>query len=505
MQLPDVHLSEADFSRLQFYLDIFYEFAHEISSLRGVDNILQRMLRIVTGIGVTKGIALTRQSGELRYQVVAHTHFEPSTLNKISQQLKRDGITDNLSEKRGFVQLPQPTSTPITLGEVLANSEMCATLTLQIEAQLTVVVGFGALLSEGTYATHQVQLLEALGKQTVLALGNAILYEGLARENERLRTALDTRNRFGDITGQSDVMQRVYRQIERAAEYANYSVLITGESGTGKGLVARAIHEQSPRNGEFVTVPTTALPRELVESELFGHEKGAFSGAIQAKPGLFEHATGGTIFLDEIGDMPLESQAKLLVVLQEGKIRRLGAVQDRSVNVRVIAATNKDLEDAVHRGVFREDLFYRFTVKIEVPPLHDRKADIPLLVDVLLDKIATETRKPKKIMSTEGLRLLTNHYWPGNVRELENTLIQLFMTTDATVIRAEDIGMFLEKTLPTAQSGVSLDQIMRQFKSEVIRNTLKHCNGNVSETARQLGISRQNLQGYIRRLKLKRT
>jgi len=256
----------------------------------------------------------------------------------------------------------------------------------------------------------------------------------LIDENRELRQQLKTRYRFDNIVGTSSKMQEVFRLVERVAD-TRASVLIRGESGTGKELIARAIHFNSSRaQSPFVPVVCIALSEQLLESELFGHEKGAFTGAISQKPGRFEMAHGGTLFLDEIGDIPGKVQMKLLRILQEREFERVGGTKTIRVDVRVVTATNQDLENAVKEGKFREDLYYRLqVVQIIIPPLRDRLDDIPLLVEHFIDKYAKDNGKSVRYASPEALELMMNYRWPGNVRELENAIERAIVLADADV------------------------------------------------------------------------
>ena len=279
-------------------------------------------------------------------------------------------------------------------------------------------------------------------------------------------------------------------------------MLIRGESGTGKELVAHAIHYNSPRaNKPFVKVSCAALPDSLIESELFGYEKGAFTGAEQRKKGRFELAEGGTLFLDEIGDINLTTQVKLLRVLQEREFERLGSTETIKVNVRLIAATNKDMERAIAAGTFREDLYYRLNVfTIFVPPLRERKADLLLLVDHFLEKFSREHRKSIKRISTPAIDMLMSYHWPGNVRELENTLERAVLMCDGQVIH----GHHLPPSLQTAEASgtvtrVSLSDAVAGFEKDLIQDALKTTRGNRAKAARLLDTTERVLNYKVRK------
>jgi Nif-specific regulatory protein len=282
----------------------------------------------------------------------------------------------------------------------------------------------------------------------------------------------------------------------------NTTVLIRGESGTGKEMVAHAIHYNSPRaNKPFVKVSCAALPDSLIESELFGYEKGAFTGAEQRRKGRFELAEGGTLFLDEIGDINLATQVKLLRVLQEREFERLGGTDTIKVNVRLLAATNKDIERAIAAGTFREDLFYRLNVfAIFVPPLRERKADLLLLVDHFLEKFSREHRKSIKRISTPAIDMLMSYHWPGNVRELENTLERAVLICDGQVIH----GYHLPPSLQTAEASgtvtrVSLSDAVAGFEKDLIQDALKTTRGNRAKASRLLDTTERVLNYKVRK------
>jgi Nif-specific regulatory protein len=293
----------------------------------------------------------------------------------------------------------------------------------------------------------------------------------------------------------------MYEQMAQVAA-TNTTVLIRGESGTGKEMVAHAIHYNSPRaNKPFVKVSCAALPDSLIESELFGYERGAFTGAEQRKKGRFELAEGGTLFLDEIGDINLATQVKLLRVLQEREFERLGSTETVKVNVRLLAATNKDLERAIAAGTFREDLYFRLNVfTIFVPPLRERKADLLLLVDHFLEKLSREHRKSIKRISTPAIDMLMSYHWPGNVRELENTLERAVLMCDGQVIH----GHHLPPSLQTAEASgtvtrVSLSDAVAGFEKDLIQDALKTTRGNRAKAARLLDTTERVLSYKVRK------
>ena len=325
----------------------------------------------------------------------------------------------------------------------------------------------------------------------------------LRREVVQLRQAVEQRFGLAGLVGKSAKMQEVYTQIEKFAA-ARGVVLIQGESGTGKELVAKALHFNSPRKaGPFVVIDCGAIPEALQESELFGHEKGAFTGAIATKKGLFEEAHGGTLFLDEVAELAPGLQAKLLRALQDGEIRRVGGTKTLRVDARVIAATNRDLAAEVRDGAFREDLFFRLNVfPLFLPPLRERREDIPLFVDHFLDRIAQDGGGPLKRLSPEALRAMLAYPWPGNVRELEHALERAALLSEGEAITARDLppeilapGDELTVSLPGSTEGFkeTMARVIRDVEVRLIRRALAQSGSNRTEAARILGISRRAL------------
>ncbi|HYI93901.1 MAG TPA: sigma-54 dependent transcriptional regulator [Bryobacteraceae bacterium] len=323
----------------------------------------------------------------------------------------------------------------------------------------------------------------------------ALEVRALRDENTKLREELGVRYEFDNIVGRSPAMQEIFATITRIAP-TRATVLLAGESGVGKDLIARAIHFHSPRREKpFVKINCTALPENLMESELFGYEKGAFTGAVVGKPGKFEQADTGTVMLDEIGDVPPVIQVKLLRVLQERELERLGSNRTKHVDVRVIAATNVDLRVALENGTFREDLYYRLNVlPLNIPPLRQRKVDIPYLADHFVKKVAKEMGRPCAI-SDEALDRLMTYDWPGNVRELENAIERSIVLCNGEELRADDIKLDTNRSRPAHATdflppGMSLDQ----YEQSIIREALRRANGNKSQAARLLGITRNALR-----------
>ncbi len=338
-------------------------------------------------------------------------------------------------------------------------------------------------------------------EKLLLTIQNALDRSRLQQENRTLRAqAL----RAHPILGTSEPMQRLKEQIQLAAP-TNGWVLITGENGTGKELVARQTHLHSKRaEGPFVEVNCAAIPEELIESELFGHEKGAFTGAIQQKIGRFQLADGGTIFLDEIADMSLKTQAKILRILQEHKFERVGGTETIEVDVRVIAATNKSLEKEIAEGHFREDLYYRLNViPFHVPPLRERRDDIPLLAQAFADEFSRDSGMRPKKLGARALARLQSYAWPGNVRELRNLMERLVLMTPAQSIEESDLPDAIRAgTRPGGGEAATLEEARKGFEREFLVSRLRQHGWNVSRTAEAIGIARESLSRKIRQFKI---
>ena len=331
----------------------------------------------------------------------------------------------------------------------------------------------------------------------LVTVQNSLLNSSLKREVDELRSELKTKYAFENIIGQSGVMQDVFRSVEKILN-SNVTALIQGESGTGKELIARAIHFHSTTRASkpFVAVNCSALPESLLESELFGHEKGSFTGATGRRIGKFEQANGGTIFLDEIGLMTPATQSKLLRVLQEREFERVGGNELIKVDVRVISATNKNLEEEMKTGTFREDLYYRISVfPIKLPALRERKADIPLLAAHFLNKFSQQENKDIHGIASDALDLLMAYNWPGNVRELENAMERAVVLANATELSAKDLPAAVrslgEKRI--YESDDTLAGWIEKLEEQALRQALLECEGNISKTAKKLGIGRATI------------
>ncbi len=381
-----------------------------------------------------------------------------------------------------------------------------------------IITGFGSI--QGAVEALKMGAYDYLCKpikpdEVTILIDKALELRNLKRENKSLKKELKTRYGFENIVGSSKAMQEVFGLVEKVAD-TDSTVLITGESGTGKELIAHAIHYASDRkDGPFIPVNCAAIPEELLESELFGHEKGAFTHAIKTRIGRFELANKGTIFLDEIGEMSPSLQVKLLRVLQERKFERVGGVKTISVDIRVVSATNQDLEIAVKEGRFREDLFYRLNViPIHVPPLRERRSDIPLLAKHFLKKYCSGKKRCVEGITDEALDILTRYDWPGNVRELENIMERMVILANGKMITKDDLPyQILEKTggvpgqaipsdLEFPEDGLSLSQAVSELEKRLILKALERTGGVKNRAAKLLKMNRTTLIEKMKKLGL---
>jgi len=391
------------------------------------------------------------------------------------------------------------------------RTAVCVPLTLESKV-IGVIYADSGRHSPG-FSPDDMSIASAFASQATIAIENAKLHgelvvsrENLARENLRLKQELSGKYEYSGIIGRSKAMHDIFLTIQKVAPIST-TILIQGETGTGKELIARAIHFNGPRKtNQLVTINCGAMPAELLESELFGHKKGAFTGATSDKAGLFETANGGTIFLDEIGEMPQPLQVKLLRVLQEGEIRRVGENVPRKVDVRVIAATNRDLAEDVKANIFRRDLYYRLNVvPINIPPLRQRRDDILPLVEHFLNKYEAKMNKEGIEISGDAMKLLLTNPWPGNVRELENTIERaLALCGDSRALSpthfphlAPEPALFEE-----LDKNKTLKEKLRAVEKQIIIETLEKMNWRITKAAEQLAVTRQHLHNKIKQYKI---
>ncbi len=400
--------------------------------------------------------------------IVPHIANEPLFLNKT-------GARGDISQQnQSFLCVPIRDEDQI-IGSLSVDRMYMSGLNYQAEADLRFLTVLSGLIAQ---TTRRIQIVNR--KQ-----------EGLRLENQKLKQELSEKNKIHDIVGNSSRMQEVYEMVQRVVD-SNATVLLRGESGTGKTLVAKSLHYNSHRKMKpFMVVNCSALPETLLESELFGHEKGAFTGATERRVGRFEQAEGGTVFLDEIGEISPSVQIKLLHIVQERNFQRVGSTQTLHCDVRLVAATNKNLEHAVQEGKFREDLYYRLNVfPVYMPPLRERRTDILLLAEYFLEKYARENKKIITRISTSAIDMLIQYHWPGNVRELQNCMERAVLICDDESIKGVHLPPTLQTTNPSALNNLlSLSGSVENFEKEIIIESLKRHNGNQTKAAHSLKTS----------------
>jgi transcriptional regulator with GAF, ATPase, and Fis domain len=371
------------------------------------------------------------------------------------------------------------------------SSVMCAPLVAQGEAIGTLYVGNDKV--KELFRKPQLDLLSIFASQASLIMQNAMLLAALREDKAKLESELRDK-RFGEIIGACASMREVFRKLEKVAG-TDISVLITGETGTGKELVAREVHRRSVRaDGPFVTINCGAIPENLIESELFGHIKGAFTGAVMDRPGKFHVANGGTLFLDEIGELPLNLQVKLLRVLQERIVMRVGSSKPEKVDIRVVAATNRDLEQMVRDGTFREDLYYRLNVvNLWLPPLRDRGDDVLIIAKTLLSKYAEEFNSPVRGYSPGAIAAIKKYAWPGNIRQLQNRIKKALVLCERKLLGPDDLDLGA-----AAEIGIMpLEKAKEDFQRRYVLEVLERNNGNRTQTARDLGVDPRTIFRYL--------
>jgi Nif-specific regulatory protein len=422
------------------------------------------------------------------------------------------GVAGYVAETGETINVAEPYSDPRFYREIdkITGFTTTSILTIPLKSAAGKIIGVLQVLNKRrslVFTKEDEESLVAIGTFIAVALENAQIHVKIKEENIFLKRELSNVYQFDNIIGKSESMQHVFDMIGRVCS-TDVTILLNGESGTGKELAARSIHYNSQRNRQkFVAINCGSLPETLLESELFGHIRGSFTGATANKPGLFLVANGGTIFLDEIGDTSTNFQVKLLRVLEEHTLRPVGSTDDINIDVRVIAATNKDLAKAIAEGKFREDLFYRLNViNIVIPPLRDRKEDIPLLVDAQLKKSNRAKGQGITKVAPEAMQLLMNYNWPGNVRELMNVVERSVVLTDGNVLEASSLPPQIyqqKETQPRAaaasMAGLSFKNAKTNFEKEYFTGLIRRFHGNISQAAQEAGIDRRNIHVKIKR------
>jgi Nif-specific regulatory protein len=482
-------------------LDVLLRFSHAVSSLRSLEALQKQLIQTLVEIAPAERVALLLNDDENEVTVVAGWDYRLGSAQpvKVSGTIVRRVLKDAVAVTSNDVA-----NSDLQSSESLIMRRVCsvAAVPLMVFDRAIGVMYLDGAKSPAGFTEAQLQLLTAVGNIAALGIDNVRRFEWLEGENRRLRDELDVKH---DMVGDSPAMRDVYQFIARVAG-RDSTVLIFGESGTGKELVARALHRNSPRAGQpFVAINCAAITDTLLESELFGHEKGAFTGASAQKLGKLEVAHGGTVFLDEIGELAPQLQAKLLRVLQEREFERVGGTRPIKLDIRLIAATNRDLKAEARAGKFREDLYYRLNVvSLRMPALRDRREDIPLLASHFAVKAAAAVKRPVTGISPKARACLIQYDWPGNVRELENAIERAVVLGSSDIILPEDLPeSVLEEASAEDQPVSALHDALLDAKRQIIVKSIDQANGNYTEAAKALGVHPNHFFRLIKTLNLK--
>jgi transcriptional regulator with GAF, ATPase, and Fis domain len=494
-----------------------YEFSEKLMTMKDIDGLLEAMLDAVIEVtGAEKGLillnedAFTGSATDPKLEsTLGHIPGQKGPVVRASRNVKGEALTDKSGGiSDSIVRKVLDTGRPVIVSDALTDSQfkasesvlalqlssvMCAPLVWQGHSQGVLYVGNDRV--KGLFERSQLDVLSIFGSQASVILQNALLLSALRADKEKLVAELKDK-RFGEIIGTCPSMMEVFRKLQKVAT-TDISVLITGETGTGKELIAREIHRRSNRvNGPFVVINCGAIPENLIESELFGHVRGAFTGAIASRPGKFQVATGGTLFLDEIGELPLNLQVKLLRALQERVVFRVGDSKPEKVDIRVVAATNRVLEEEIPAGRFREDLYYRLNVvNIYLPPLRERGDDVLILAKALLSKHADELGKHVQGYTPQALAAIKRSPWPGNIRQLENRIKKALVMCEKSLLGPEDLDLGNDAETPI----LPLEKAKEEFQRKYVLEILERNNGNRTQTARDLGVDPRTIFRYLER------
>ncbi len=499
-------------------LEVLYKVSQLIPQIGGsrttdIPNFLEEVLDILhSGIGVLRGTFTLRRPDTDVFVVEASKGLTPEQKKK-GRYLLGEGVTGQVAKTGKAAIIPDISKEPEFLNKTVDRSgERNSFICIPILHAGRVIGTMSVDLKEDTekelYGIARfLQLITNILAEAVASIREQLSEkEALMAENKRLRQELGDRHSMTSLIGNCGNMRLIYELIAQVAD-STASVLVRGESGTGKELVAKAIHYNSQRrDNPFICVNCAALPENLIESELFGHEKGSFTGAVKQRVGRFELANGGTIFLDEIGELSPSIQVRLLRVLQEQSFERVGGEATIAVNVRVIAATNRDLEKAIRTGGFREDLYYRLNVfPIHLPPLRERRSDIILLADYFLQKYSKAYGKEIKRLSTSAINMMMVYHWPGNVRELENCIERAVITSTDGVVHGYNLPPSLQTSEETRtelipEGGADLETLVNSYEKEIITDALKKNRGNAAGAARYLRTTQRIINYKIKNL-----
>ncbi len=500
-ELPRVHGTPPGQSNEIAGLRKLFQFSERLMTSRSVDDLLELLLDgVIEVTGAGRGAVLMVDSSdgastELRLRALRNV--QRSAIEDASGAISDSIVRHVVETKRPLIVSDALNDTTFGKSESVValqlSSVMCAPLLSQGDVIGVLYVGNDEI--KHLFVRSQLDLLFIFAGQASLILQNAMLLTALREDKQKLTKELSDK-RFGEIIGACPSMLEVFRKLEKVAG-TDISVLVTGETGTGKELIAHELHTRSNRSsGPFVTVNCGAIPENLIESELFGHVRGAFTGAVASRPGKFQQANGGTLFLDEIGELALPLQVKLLRALQERVVYRVGDSKPERCDIRVIAATNRNLEEMVREGTFREDLYYRLNVvNLWLPPLRERGEDTFIIAKALLAKYADELGSPVKGFSPAALTAIRKYPWPGNIRQLENRVKKGLVLCDRSLLSAEDLDLTEEAQSPI----VPLEKAKEDFQRRYVMEVLERNNGNRTQTARDLGVDPRTIFRYLER------
>jgi transcriptional regulator with GAF, ATPase, and Fis domain len=475
-------------------LKALQQFSSELMKRESIDDLLDKLMDAVIDItGAAKGFLVLFEDEQPVIKVARNVHRE--NMDAAVAQLSDSIVARVVETRRSLIVSDAMSDSSFSTAESVINLKLSSVMCVPLmqRGRLLGLIYVGNDSVTGMFDASALELLDVFAAQASLLVHAALLVDDLKLRNMSLSHEL-TKQRFGEIIGSSASMREVFRCVEKVAT-ADVSVLIGGETGTGKELIAREIHRRSPRStGPFVTVNCGAIPENLMESEFFGHVRGAFTGAVTTYSGKLQAADRGTIFLDEIGEMPLSLQVKLLRVLQERQVVKVGATKPETLDIRVLAATNRNLEVEVKAGRFREDLFYRLNVlHIDLPPLRERDEDIVLLARYLLKRYAEEFGAKVKGFTPNAGIALRKHAWPGNVRELENRIKKAVILCEGSMVGPRDLDLG-EGMLPAV---ISLAEARESFQRQYVLDVLARNNGNRTKTAQDLDVDPRTIYRYL--------
>ncbi len=487
---PQGDVSQAELTGLRK----LYQFSERLLVTRDVQTLLEALLDgAIEATGADKGFVVLLRGNQT--EVRAARNLRQENLPDAVRQLSDSIIAKVIESKRPIIVHNAVDDTLFRSAASVMNLKLCSVMCAPLIAggELSGLIYLGNDRIAHLFDPKALDILTVFASQASLILQNTMLLETLRQGHAELEKKLKEQ-RFGEIIGSCDSMLKVFTKVQKVAP-TDVSVLITGETGTGKELIAREIHNRSSRaNGPFVVINCGAIPENLMESELFGHVRGAFTGAVATRQGKFQAADKGTLFLDEIGELPIALQVKLLRALQERVVTKVGDSKPERVDIRVIAATNRNLEDEIRKSAFREDLYYRLNVvNILLPPLRDRGDDVIVLARFLLQKYAQELGSAVKGFTPNALIAIRKYDWPGNVRQLENRLKKALVLCDKTLVGPEDLDLNPENL----QTIVALDKAKEDFQRKYILEVLERNNGNRTKTARDLGVDPRTIFRYL--------